>query len=154
MTFRKSLLWNCSLALLYFLKGRKSFLGFHRSQSQHKPRTPSEKFNMHDFYASTQAFIAKAGIVCEHWCSYIRTHRAPLCVLLTQVWKPGLRTLKKLQLFQGIKPHPQWWETIAFTTAPISLTWVDKMVAILYKMFWLLEKFSGSVYVNLLSHKQ
>ena len=29
------------------------------------------QFNMCDFVASTQAFIAKAKIACEQWCLYI-----------------------------------------------------------------------------------
>ena len=36
----------------------------------------------------SQAFVAKAGTDCDHWCLYIVRHRAPLCVLLTHVWKP------------------------------------------------------------------
>ena len=59
-----------------------------RSQSQHIAAEASQKFNMCDFFASTQAFVAKAGIVCEWWCSYIERHRVPLYVLLTHVWKP------------------------------------------------------------------
>ena len=57
------------------------------STSRHKP---SQKFNMRDFVASSQAFVAKAVIACDHWCPYILRHRALLCVLLTHVWKPGL----------------------------------------------------------------
>ena len=45
---------------------------------------------MCDFVASSQAFVAKAVIACDHWCPYILRHRALLCVLLTHVWKPGL----------------------------------------------------------------
>ena len=37
----------------------------------------------------TQAFNDKAGIASEQWCLYIERYRAPLCVLLTHVWKPG-----------------------------------------------------------------
>ena len=44
---------------------------------------------MCDFVASSQAFVAKAEIACDHWCPYILRHRAPLCILLTHVWKPG-----------------------------------------------------------------
>ena len=81
------------LALLFFFEGQKivSFLlvsvDHKHSISQHKP---SQKFNMWDFVASSQAFVAKAVIACDHWCLYIVKHRALLCVLLTHVWKPGL----------------------------------------------------------------
>ena len=46
------------------------------SISRHRPHKPSQKFNMCDFVASTQAFVAKAVIVCVHWCPYIVKHRA------------------------------------------------------------------------------
>ena len=61
------------------------------SISRHRPLKPSQKFNMCDFVASSQAFAAKAVIACDHWCPYIVRHRALLCVLLTHVWKPGFR---------------------------------------------------------------
>ena len=48
-----------------------------------------QKFNMCDFVASMQASIAKAAIVSEQWCSYIERHGAPLCVVITHVWKPA-----------------------------------------------------------------
>ena len=68
-------------------------VGFYRSQSsisRHRPRKLTLKFNMCDFVATSQAFVAKVVIVCVHWCPHIVRHRAPLCVLLTHVWKPGL----------------------------------------------------------------
>ena len=37
------------------------------SVSWHRPRKPSQKFKMCDFVASSQAFVAKAGIDCDHW---------------------------------------------------------------------------------------
>ena len=49
---------------------------------------------MRDFVASSQAFIAKAGIVFEQRCPYIERHRAPLCVLLTHVQKPAFISRK------------------------------------------------------------
>ena len=87
------------LALLFFSDDRKSFLcpallvsiGHSHSISRHRPRNPSQKFNMCDLIASSQDFVAKVGIACEHWCPYIVRHRAPLCVLLTHAWKPGFR---------------------------------------------------------------
>ena len=57
------------------------------SISRHKP---SQKFNMCDFVARSQAFVVKAVIACDYWCPYIVKHRALLCVQLTHVWKPGL----------------------------------------------------------------
>ena len=64
------------------------------SISRQRPRKPSQIFNMCDSVASLQAFVAKAGIDCDHRCSYVVKHRAPLCVLLTRVWKPGLNITK------------------------------------------------------------
>ena len=65
------MLQHCYLVLLFFPYGRKSFfaafsLGRSQSTSRHEPHIPSKKFNMCHFHASTQGFIAKAGIVCEH----------------------------------------------------------------------------------------
>ena len=79
-----------------FFGGQKIFfvscvVGFYRSQSQRIAAQASQKFNMCDFVASSQAFAVKAGIACDHWCPYIMRHRAPLCFLLTRVWKPGFR---------------------------------------------------------------
>ena len=94
---------RCYIVVIYsfafFFRRRKFFFcsalsiptGHSHSISWHRPRIPSQKFNMCDFVASTQAFIAKAGIACDHWCPYILRHRALWCVLLTHVWKPGLR---------------------------------------------------------------
>ena len=106
---------------LFFPKNRKFFLctafsvfiGCSHSILWHKPRIPSQKFNMCDFVvstqdfvvgtqdfvvstrdfvvstqgfvASTQAFVAKAEIACEYWCLYIERHRTLLRVLLTHV---------------------------------------------------------------------
>ena len=39
--------------------------------SQHIAAQASQKFNMCDFVASTQAFFVKAGIACEHSCPSI-----------------------------------------------------------------------------------
>ena len=50
------------------------------SKSLHKP---SQKFNMCDFFARSQPFIAKAVIACDHWCSYMVRYCSLLCVLLT-----------------------------------------------------------------------
>ena len=82
-----------------FLEHRKSFLfpallvsiDHSHSISRRRPRKPLQKFNMCDFVASSQNFFAKAVIACDHWCPYIVRHRAPLRVLLTRVWKPGLK---------------------------------------------------------------
>ena len=57
--------------------------------SRHRPHKPLQKFNMCDFVARSQAFVVKTVIACDHWCPYIVRHRAPLCVLLTHVWKSG-----------------------------------------------------------------
>ena len=89
-----------SLALFY-LEHKKPLLypafsvsiGRSHSISGHKPRIPSKKFNMYDFYASTQDVLAKAGIVYEHWCLYIGRHRASPCVMLVHVRKPTLYLL-------------------------------------------------------------
>ena len=45
----------------------------------HRPRKPSQKFNMSDFVLGLQAFVAKAGIACDHWCPYIERHRCASC---------------------------------------------------------------------------
>ena len=66
-------------------------IGHSHSISRQRPRKPSQKFNMCNFVASSQAFVAKGGIASDHWCPYIMRHRVPLCVLLTHVWKPGFR---------------------------------------------------------------
>ena len=87
---------NVFPGLAFFPEGRKLFLypafsvsiGCSHKISRHKPRIPSEKFNVCYSHASTQASIAKVGFVCEHWYPYFRRHQAPLRVLLTQVWKP------------------------------------------------------------------
>ena len=84
-TFRNSLLWFLILALLFFSEDGKSFLflallvsiDHSHSISRHRPRKPSQKFNMCDFVATSQAFVAKAVIVCVHWCPYILRHWAP-----------------------------------------------------------------------------
>ena len=65
------------------------FIGRSHSISLHKPRIPSKKFNMCDFAASTQAFVANPENACEQWCPYIERRRALLCVLQTHVWKPA-----------------------------------------------------------------
>ena len=83
-TFRKPLLYFLFLALLFFPEDRKSFLcpalsvpiGHSHNISRHKPRIPSQKINMCDFVASTQAFVVKAGIACEDWCPYIESRCA------------------------------------------------------------------------------
>ena len=62
------------LALLSLFGGQKIFfvscvVGFYRSQSQHiaaQASQASQKFNMCDFVASSQAFVAKAVIDCDH----------------------------------------------------------------------------------------
>ena len=77
-------------------------VGFYRSQSQHIAAQASQKFNMCDFVASSQAFVAKAVIACDHWCLYIVRHRALLCVLLTHVWKPGFRLIKPKTEMTGL----------------------------------------------------
>ena len=67
--FRKSLLYFFLFwALVIFLS---YVIGSHRSQSQHITAQASQKFNMCDFVASMQAFIAKTEIVFEQWCPYI-----------------------------------------------------------------------------------
>ena len=53
--------------------------------------SPSQKFNMCDFVASSQDFAAKAVIACDHWCPSIMKHRVLLCALLIHVWKPVFR---------------------------------------------------------------
>ena len=99
MTFRKSLLYFLILALLSFFRRQKIFLcpallvltGHNHAISWPRPRKPSQKLSMCNFVASSEAFVAKAGIAWEHWWSYIGKHRAPLRDLLTHVWIPGLR---------------------------------------------------------------
>ena len=96
-TFRKSLLYFLFLALLFFPEDRKSFLcpassvsiGHSHSISRHKPRIPSQKFNM---CLHAQAVVAKIGIDCDHWCPYIKRHQAPLCLVVTHVWKPAFNS--------------------------------------------------------------
>ena len=56
-------------------------IGSHRPQSQHITAQALQKFSVCDFVTSTEAFIAKVGIACEHWCPYIERHRTPLCIL-------------------------------------------------------------------------
>ena len=74
-TFRKSSLFFCFWLCSFFSKDRKSFylallvsIDHSHSISRHKP---SRKLNMCDFVASSQAFVAKAVIACDHWCPYI-----------------------------------------------------------------------------------
>ena len=86
-------------------------IGSHRSQSQHIAAQVSQKFNMCDFVASTQAFVAKAGIDCDHWCPYIERHRAPSCVLLTHVWKPA---------FIGLGKQKCWTRRFEFAEMPLA----------------------------------
>ena len=62
---------------------------------------------MCDFVASSPTFVPKAGIDCNRWCPYIVRHRAPLCVLLTHVWKPVLRALFIIKLY--IKSERIFW---------------------------------------------
>ena len=93
-----------------FFGGQKIFavscvVGFYRSQSRHIVAQASQKFNMRNFVASSQALFAKAVIACDNWCPYIVRHRA-LCVLLTHVSKPGFRVAnivsqKSLETFQS-----------------------------------------------------
>ena len=60
----------------------KSFLFFvllvsmdpSHSISRQRLRKLPQEFNMCDFVASLQAFVAKAGIDCDHWCPYIVRH--------------------------------------------------------------------------------
>ena len=61
-------------------------IGRSHSMSRHKPRIPSEMFNMCDFYANMQVFIAKAGIV---FLALVPVYQKASSVLLTHVWKPG-----------------------------------------------------------------
>ena len=93
MDFRKVIVVKQFVNLAILLE-QKMFpqyyiLGFHRLRlqdiSRNKPRMNSQMFNMCYFVASTQAFVAKAEIACEHWCLYIERHRALLRVLLTHV---------------------------------------------------------------------
>ena len=81
-----------------------SVVGFNRSQSQHIAAQASQKFKMCDFVASSQAFVAKAGIDCDHWCPYILRHRALMCVLLTHVWKPGFSYISYNLLVVSVIP--------------------------------------------------
>ena len=92
-TFRKSLLYFFCFELCSFFHGRQEIFlhsallvstDHSHSISRHRPCKSSTCVN---FFASSHAFIAKAGIACEHWCPYIKRHRAPLCVLLTHVRK-------------------------------------------------------------------
>ena len=66
-TFQESLLYFFVLSFAFFLRTQNLFvtciIGSHRSQSQQIAAQASQKFNMRDFVATTQAFIAKAGIV-------------------------------------------------------------------------------------------
>ena len=72
--------WPCS----FNLKHRKHLLYPVLSVSigcSHSISGHSEKFNVCDFHASTQAFLAKTEIVCEHWCSYIYQKASRVAVL-------------------------------------------------------------------------
>ena len=106
-------------------------IGHNHSISRHRLGISSQKFNKCDFVASTQAFVAKAGIACEHWCPYIVRHRAPLCVLLTHVWKSVLIKLNYVfskynninknindQLFQTIGSYKLLFQTINSNKLP------------------------------------
>ena len=76
-TFRQSLYFFLVLSFVLFVsEDRKNrfvscVVGSHRSKLQHIVAQTSQKFNMCDFVASRHAFIAKAGIACDHWCPYI-----------------------------------------------------------------------------------
>ena len=87
--FRNSLLyfWFCSFVPVSCVIG--FYIGHSHSISRHRPLKPLQKFNMCDFVATLKALVAKAVIVCVHWCLYIVRHRGPLGVLLTHLWKPG-----------------------------------------------------------------
>ena len=84
-TFWKLLLYFLFWALLFFRRTENLFvtcaIGSHRSQSQNIAAQASQKCNTCDCAASTQAFIAKAGISFEQWCPYIGRHGAPLWVV-------------------------------------------------------------------------
>ena len=66
----------------FFSEDRKSFLflallvstDHSHSISRHRPRKPSQKFNVCDFVDRSQAFVAKAVIACVYWCLYIARH--------------------------------------------------------------------------------
>ena len=71
-------------------------IGFYRSQSQHITAQASQAFAKVQHVrlcCSSKAFVAKAGIACELRCPYIVRHRTSLCVLLTNVQKPGFRVV-------------------------------------------------------------
>ena len=80
-----------------FVEGQKIFfvscvVGFYRSLSQNNTAHASQAFAKVQHVRLCRVlsgFCCNAGIACEQWCSYIVRHRAPLCVLLTRVWKPG-----------------------------------------------------------------
>ena len=76
----------CFLLSLFFRKTENSFVscvvGFYRWQSQHIAAQSSQKFNI---VASSEAFVAKAGIDCDHWCPYVVRHIALLCLQLEHV---------------------------------------------------------------------
>ena len=92
-TFRKLWLYFFYFEFCSFF-GQKIFLwpalsvatGRTHSISRHRPRKSS---TCCDFVASTQAFVAKAGTACEHWCLYTERHRPLLRVPLTHVLKPA-----------------------------------------------------------------
>ena len=97
-TFRKSLLYLFVLSFALFSRKTENIFAFwvigsDRSQSQHIAAQALQKLKMCDFFASSHAFIAKAGIACDHWCPYIERHRGLLRVLPTHVWKPSLKIL-------------------------------------------------------------
>ena len=77
-----SLVFFLFLALLFFSEDRKSlfflallvFIEHSHSISRHRPRKLLQKFNICEFVARSQAFVAKAGIACEHWSLYIVRH--------------------------------------------------------------------------------
>ena len=77
-TFQKSLLYFVLRFSLFFQRTENLFasciIGSHRSQSQHIAAQASQRFHLCDFVASTHAFIAKARIACEQWCSYIEKY--------------------------------------------------------------------------------
>ena len=85
-------------------------IGRSRTISEQKLRCPSEKFNMCNFYVSTQAFLANAVVVWEHWCPYTGRHLANTCMetkVNNIMWKARqLWTQYLLNIYEGF-----WLET-------------------------------------------
>ena len=87
----------CVLSFVFFFGRQKIFfvscvIGFYRLQAQHIVAHASHslaKVQHVRLYCEHAGFCCEGWDCCEHWSPYIERHRAPLCVLLTHVWRPA-----------------------------------------------------------------